>query len=244
MVRSMSEEQHVTEQIPAYALGSLDPEETRLIAGHIQDCDQCRAELSEYQEVVDSLPLAVAVAEPPSDLKEKVLRAVESDLARTAPAAEKTPWERLIALLRRPAPAWGLSLILLIVLITSNALLWQRVIGLGSAEADSLPVLTLIGTDNAVGATGRMVIGRDGMVGILVVDGLAPLDETHEYQLWLKQNGERVDGGVFSVSETGYGYLRVRSDYPLRIYSGFGVTVEPAGGSPGPTGEQVLNLDL
>jgi anti-sigma-K factor RskA len=61
---------------------------------------------------------------------------------------------------------------------------------------------------------------------------------------WLIENGQRTSGGVFSVSQEGYGSLRVSSPQPLSNYSAFGITVEPVGGSPGPTGNKVLGSPL
>jgi anti-sigma-K factor RskA len=49
---------------------------------------------------------------------------------------------------------------------------------------------------------------------------------------------------VFSVSKEGYGALTVAAEQPLNIYSALGITVEPRGGSPGPTGEKVMGGSL
>ncbi len=54
----------------------------------------------------------------------------------------------------------------------------------------------------------------------------------------------RTDAGVFSVNEEGYGKLHIDLPKGLSAYTGFGITIEPAGGSPAPTGEKVLGLDL
>jgi anti-sigma-K factor RskA len=62
--------------------------------------------------------------------------------------------------------------------------------------------------------------------------------------LWLIQDGQRTSGGVFSVSDEGYGSLWISSPEPLATYSAFGITIEPAGGSPGPTGDKVLGSPL
>ncbi len=89
-----------------------------------------------------------------------------------------------------------------------------------------------------------LVISRDGDHGTLVVDGLSALDPAQQYQLWLIRNGKRTSGGVFSVDQQGYGSLWVKSQAPLISYTSFGITIEPAGGSPGPTGKKVLGGDL
>jgi anti-sigma-K factor RskA len=58
--------------------------------------------------------------------------------------------------------------------------------------------------------------------------------------LWLINEGKRTSGGVFSVMDNGYGVLIVNSSKPLSTYQNFGITIEPFGGSSGPTGDKVL----
>ena len=86
-----------------------------------------------------------------------------------------------------------------------------------------------------------LVIGSDGDEGGLVVEDLPALDANHQYQLWLiDRDGQRTSGAVFSVDAEGYGTTMVTSPLPLTSYVAFGVTAEPIGGSPGPTGQKVL----
>ena len=94
--------------------------------------------------------------------------------------------------------------------------------------------------DAASAATGFVLISADGENGALVVDGLPPLGEDQEYQLWLVKNGERTSGAVFSTDENHYGGTRIRAPLSLLEYSAVGITAEPAGGSSHPTGQQVL----
>ena len=85
-----------------------------------------------------------------------------------------------------------------------------------------------------------IVMSLDGEYGTLVVDHLPNLEAERQYQLWLVRDGIRTSGGIFSVSEEGYASLIVSSPDPLDSYQAFGITIEPSGGSPGPTGERVL----
>lgn len=93
-------------------------------------------------------------------------------------------------------------------------------------------------------ASGVMVISQDGVSSTLVVDGLPALEAGKQYQLWLIRNGQSASDGVFSVAPDGYGMMVVQSSRPLTDYSSFGITIEPAGGSPGPTGKKVLGGKL
>jgi anti-sigma-K factor RskA len=60
----------------------------------------------------------------------------------------------------------------------------------------------------------------------------------------LIRDGQRTNGGVFSVNPDGYASLELYSPLPLIQYQAIGITIEPWGGSPGPTGPKVLGGDL
>ena len=92
--------------------------------------------------------------------------------------------------------------------------------------------------------SGYLMVFNDEKYGTLVVEHAPPLEPGKQYQLWLTKDGKRTDGGVFSVGKNGYGVLYVWAKEPLDSFSEFGVTIEPEGGSPGPTGEKVLGGDL
>jgi anti-sigma-K factor RskA len=94
--------------------------------------------------------------------------------------------------------------------------------------------------DTDSSATGFVLISADGEDGALVVDGLPPLSEDQQYQLWLFRDGERISGAVFSTDENSYGGTRIRAPRSLLEYSSVGITIEPFGGSLQPTGPRVL----
>ena len=105
----------------------------------------------------------------------------------------------------------------------------------------TMQTVSLLGTEAAPEAQALLVIGSDGDEGGLVVEDLPVLDHYHQYQLWLiDRDGQRTSGAVFSVDADGYGTATVGSPLLLTSYVAFGVTIEPAGGSPGPTGQKVL----
>jgi len=241
----MSADQHIDNLIAAYALDCLDEDEMIWVSRHLADCARCRAELSAYQQVVDQLPLAVQQRQPPSDLKGKLMEQVNRKDTDTGQESQDF-WHRFRGFLRQTAPVWSLaSLVVIVLLVASNLILWQQMRGIsGQSRADTMRVVALDHTQVAPGATGLIVMSLDGEHGTLVVDHLPRLSEENQYQLWLINNGERDSGGVFSVSKEGYGSVWVNSAQPLADYSAFGVTIEPAGGSPGPTGEKVLGGNL
>jgi anti-sigma-K factor RskA len=109
---------------------------------------------------------------------------------------------------------------------------------------ETYKLVSLSATENAPGAQGLIYVSHDGQFGTLIVEDLPSLGADSQYQLWLIREGKRTDGGVFSVGSDGYAAMVVRSPDPLGSYQAFGITVEPHGGSVGPTGNKVLGGTL
>jgi anti-sigma-K factor RskA len=232
---------HPFDLLPAYALGGLSAEEQRQVEDHLQSCPDCRAEVSLYRDTAGQLAYSLPQVQPPARLKAAIL-----DEARASQAAQPQPARRagLLDWLRQTGPAWALAAVVLLVgLAVSSLSAWNSAREFARARED-FRLIGLTHTDSAPQASGLMVISADGTAGSLIVDGLPPLGPDQQYQLWLLEGEQRTSGGVFSVDEQGYGALWVQSPKPLVSYSSFGITIEPAGGSPGPTGPRVLGGEL
>jgi anti-sigma-K factor RskA len=242
----MSIESHVADNLPAYALGILEEEEARSVAQHLARCVDCRQELISYQGLTERLALAGPSHDPPARIKQRVMRRVQPARAWPGPLPAGTWIQQVLGFFRRTAPAWGLAaLVLVIGLAVSNLWLWRQVDRTKQASLpDGMRSVTLTGSEAAPLATGALVLSDDGEYGTLVVDGLPPLDPEQAYQLWLIRDGVRTSGGVFTVNEEGYGALWVSAPESLDSYPAFGITIEPAGGSEGPTGERVMGGSL
>jgi anti-sigma factor RsiW len=231
---------HVLESLPAYALGSLDEEEARSVDAHLAGCYLCRQELSAFQEVADQLPLAVPDALPSADLKPRLIEHIQGlNVKQPVQSVGRRLPQRLV-------PVGALAgLVMILLLAFSNLLLWQR---LNNLEVLTGPLgmraIALQNTGVAPAASGFVVMGVDGLNGVLVVDKLPQLDATREYQIWLVRDATYSSGPVFSVDETGYRGVRLEAPDSLLLYSSVLITVEPVGGSPDPTGEQVLSGSL
>ena len=239
-------EEHVTDLLPAFALGCLDEDEARLVTAHLAACPVCSVELRSYQAVSEALPLAVPMAEPPPILKQRLMAQIQQ--ASAIPSQPQPGWwQRFNQGLRRTSPAWGLAgLVLVAALLASNLLLLQQVNRLTAATPPPVTgqIVAMQHTDAAPDATGLIALSKDGEYGTLMVDHLPPLGKDQQYQLWLVKDGKRTSGGVFSVNWDGYGSLWVNSPERLADYTAFGITIEPTGGSPGPTGAKVLGGTL
>lgn len=240
----MAADNHFFELLPAYALGSLDPDEHIVVSEHVQNCPVCAAELAAYQAVAAELALATTEILPLADLKHRLLARVQKQ-SSPSPSQFQVPWwQRWPNFSQRTVLAGGVaSFLLILVLIASNFLLWQRLTRLEMvAHSGGMRAIPLTGL--ASGAAGFVLIGADGQNGAFVVDALPTLQPNHQYQLWLLKNENRTSGAVFSVDEYGYGGGRIRAPKNLFEYSGCDVSVEPVGGSSEPTGEKVLAGDL
>jgi anti-sigma-K factor RskA len=239
-----SDATHVLELLPAYVLGSLDSDEASRVHEHLLSCWLCRNESNAFQAVVGQLSFSAPMAVPSPDLKERLMQRVHDARPREPERIrQRQPsrpfWERLL-------PVWGLaSLCLIVALAGSTFFLWQRVNHLEFMTAPGgMRAVPLTTPDESSPATGFVLISADGDAGALVVDGLPPLGESQQYQLWLIRNGQRTSGAVFSTDERSYGGTRIRAPGSLLEYSSVGITVEPAGGSPQPTGTDVLGGPL
>jgi anti-sigma factor RsiW len=237
----MPDQTHVLESLPAYALGSLDEAEARLVATHLAGCTVCRTELGAFQAVVEQL-LPAPDAAPPPDLKRRLMDRVRSLRPATVsrPRAARRPWRQ------RLGPVWGIaSLLLILALAAASLLLWQRVSRLEVLSGpQGMRAIALHSTEAAPQASGFVVISADGQNGLLVVDALPQLDPERQYQVWLIRDGQTTPGAAFSVDPSGYRGVRIVTPESLLTYSAIRITIEPVEGSALPTGEQVLDGSL
>lgn len=222
------------ELIPAYALGSLDADEAAAVAHHLERCSACRADLAAYRHVTDALALAAPLAAPSPALRRRLL----AQAAATRPAPATHPARRRPAAAPRlPAArrAWPVMAVVALAAVVLGGLLWA-VVG-NMARFDR--AVALLPAEAAPEASGELRFPRRGEAS-LEVWGLPPLPPGQQYQLWLVAGDARDSGAVFAVNESGWARVPVAAARPAADYDAFGITIEPAGGSPGPTGERVL----
>ncbi len=243
---SDSDHKSVLELIPAYALNSLDAEEQEMVRRHLPGCDICSSELASYESVVDFLALATANAETSPALKKELIHQIHEE--PSSPPSPSTPvrgWRQGISGAFRnllTGPRWRpVVLLFLFGLAVSNILLRQQ---LNTPDPNGWRWVRLTGSELAPEAGGIIYISADGRNGTLIVDQLPQLRSGQQYQLWMIQNGQRSSGAVFSVDSDGYRGIQIQSADPLQDFAAFGITAEPAGGSPGPTGDRLLGSNI
>lgn len=224
--------------LAAYALGSLDPDEQAALEEHLRDCPECQVILADYEQVVTAYPLTLPERQPPEGALDRLLERARAGQGQV-PVTPDVIDHRMRYLWAGFA---GLAALLLVMLGWN---IWLQI----NADSDSLVdssriaiVLPLTGTENAGDASGHLVMDEEWDECALVASGLPPLDADHDYQLWfVSADGSRKSGAVFHPNDAGQ--ISVDVDVPenWRDFEQVGITAEPAGGSPGPTGPAVLS---
>ncbi len=215
------------ELIPAYALGCLDKEDAYEVRQHLLVCAVCREELTTYESVVDSLGAAVPLVSEPAALKERLLDHLQEEAPSTPTITSRwlSWWKTVTA---RPAVAFAACAVFVVAVFIG----WQ-LIRSGPMQFVMTP------TEVAPQAAGVISLTAE-QEGILTITDLPPLAADRQYQLWLVYEGKHDTGAIFSVDAEGAATVLVNGQRPLTEYERFGITIEPAGGSEGPTGDRVL----
>lgn len=205
------------EELAAYALGALPPEEAAAVVAHLTGCPVCRETVARYRETATALAYAVPLRPPPPRLKARLMARVRRP--------QRGNWQWL---------GMGAALVVATLLLTLAA-----PVIFATRPSVAPRVIPLQGAEAAPDAEGYLIL-EDGQ-GLLVTKGLAVPPEGQVYQVWFVDPAERrVSGGTFRTLPRPYGVytVTVPSNFPL--YVRIGVTIEPEGGSPRPTGPQVL----
>ena len=242
------------ENLAAYALGALDADEIRALETHLKDCQDCQAELVDYQSVTTGLLESVPPQTPPPDLRRKLAAQLPSQQARTP---------NLFAnILARFSLGQAAIALVVVVLLGLNIFSSVQILDLQqqqtalterlSNEQVAIAMLAYPDTQaltisaDVQNLTGSMLVDEEKNTAVLVLWNLPELKSGKTYQAWLiDADGNRISGGLFApVAEGGYTTATIWSPVPIGEFDGLGVTVEPAGGSEGPTGPRVLAVDL
>lgn len=236
-----------------YSLGTLDAEARKMVEEHLSGCPDCQRELQAYYQVKRGLLMSTPAADPPRNLRRRLVR-------ETTPGRDQAPWwEKMQA---SWAPAFQAALaVAVVLLVVVNIGLVREVRKLSRAQRwtqeqyqasqTTMALMTYYDTKvvelRSAGVYGTLVFEPDRDLGVLNVRGLAAAPQDKVYQIWLIEPDQtRISGGTFTIHDPSAVYVShiIRSPKAFEAYSAIGVTIEPAGGSPGPTGPKVLGTDL
>ncbi|WP_410640384.1 anti-sigma factor domain-containing protein [Amycolatopsis sp. lyj-346] len=220
----------------AYALDAVSDVDRAGFEHHLGECAACRQEVAELRATGARLAVADAVDPPPS-LKLLVL----ADVARTRQLPPKVPVVRRLS----RAKTWQVRFALF---GAAAAAVVAVAVGLQTTTAPPGPADSVLAAPDAsaIQGVGRgnatLVVSRGRNQAVLLASGLPDLDAAHAYQVWLIGPDGAHSAGLMQPESPG----RMRpmlADLPAGV-DRIGITVEPAGGSPGPTTPAVARIDL
>ena len=184
---------HVLDDLEAYALGALDQADAQRIAAHLATCGSCRTEAAALAEVVGTLPDAVVLREPRAALRERVLGAARADL-QPATAGDRRRWSLGSIRLSRIALAGLTAAVLVLGAIDVDA--YRRLSGTTgerneySAIVESLRqgarVWYMAGKDDFAGSGGTLFDPRaDGKQPFVLFHDLPAIPQGKVLTIWL-----------------------------------------------------------
>lgn len=210
------------DELAAYLLGALDAGEIAALEQHLAGCEECRDELERLRPVVQALPESVERVEPAAALRTRVMSEVRADAAQARP--------RRRPILLRPAVGVA-ALILIAAAVTAFTL---------GGDSDSGRDATTVVAGKPPGVTARMV--SEGDAGTLHLANLRDLPPGEGLQAWV-QRGEQVErsGPLFTPDRDGTATTVIADMAGVNTVM---VTAEPRGGSPVPTSEPLVSIDV
>jgi anti-sigma-K factor RskA len=224
----------------AYVLGALEHSELESYREHLRMCAQCRSEVGELQGVVDELPASAPPALAGEPLRERILATVraEAELLSAAGHEADRPVRQRRGWYRRNDFVLGIGA----AAAAGVAALVAVLIAVGSSSHGKLTVTPGKGVGSA--QTAQVSLRRRDGHSELVVTHMPQPALGRIYEVWLS-NGvakPRPVDALFSVTSTGSGSVGVPSN--LRGVKQILVTSEPAGGSPHPTTQPLIEVEL
>jgi len=219
-----------------YALDALEPVDRHRFEGYLADHPEAVDEVTGFREAASALS-SVTATEPGPALRASVM----DEIARTR---QDAPIVVLDA--RRPGGTRTRWLAAVAAALIVVAALGGYALGTGGPSPQSTELADVITASDGqvVELTGT---GGDLLVAfspsraraVVVASGLAPVASDRTYEIWALEGSGATSAGRFRPD--GDGSVEVvldegdLGDVDLSSVEGFGVTVEPAGGSPGPT---------
>lgn len=252
--------------LPEYLLGQVSPEDREELESHLRGCEGCREEVRALGEVLTRLAQGVPQVSPPPGLWERLRREAGAPprRRRVVPAWPALAAGILLGLAGVVVGGVGwvqgraqlarverrLAAVELSLQEAQRRVEWLAQVAHAqmvstymavTGEAKPMPVRA---AEGASPVWGMLVIHPEGRMAVLMVEGLASPGPGRVYQVWLVRDGRRESGGTFLPNEAGWAEVLLEPPRPLWNYHRIGVTVEPEGGSPSPTGPPVLVITL
>ncbi len=228
------------EDVGAYLLGALSPDEVASFERAMETDPALRAEVEHLRVAADALPASPIQIMVPPDLKGRIMAVVESEaqlLRAAGPAADRPPSpvrprRRAVAVLR---PGWW-SLRPGVAALASMAVLAVGIVGgVVASGGDSTKQVA------AIHGHAKLIVRSDGH-STLTATKLDPTGPNSVYQVWLQSGSDKPEptNALFGARKDGTASVDVPGD--LAAVDKVLVTREPAGGSESPTTAPIIEL--
>ena len=232
------------ELIPIYALGALSDSERELVEALLAVDAEAQNLLQQYEQVTPTLSLSATERPAPPELKSKLLQTIRTE---NITSAEPSPPPTNISVLRQRLVALAAVFALLVgaigyILLQDNPTpegLYQQIVAVDTSQR--LPIVSTF--SDAI--MGDLVISNDGSQAVIRVEDLPALQADQSFQLWLIDDAGAVSGGVYQFESVDTQYIELPLERSAFSYNAFGVSLEPAEGSPfddAPSGPQVFAI--
>jgi anti-sigma-K factor RskA len=242
----MSEHDNFYDDIPAFMLGVLDPEEARELERHAEDCDRCKHEVRWLTPAVRALPETVNTQIPPPQLRARLMAEVRADVAELAgPERAAAPERRGLGAWLRGLNVGGLTYKPLagaaaVVLIVA-AFAGYEVGNNGGGGGTPSPQVSQVGPQKEPSGITATVV-RNGDRGSIKLTGVETLPKGRVLEAWV-QRGEEIKAvpALFVPDGRGNATTQIRNlDGVEKVL----VTREPAGGTKSPTSTPIAAVAL
>ncbi|MER6816355.1 anti-sigma factor [Spirillospora sp. NPDC000708] len=224
-----------------YALDALTDTERRRFERHLSSCTACAEEAAGLRETTTRLALAAA-HRPPAELRGRVM----AEIARTRQSPP--PLTRRLPSPRTGALPWLAAAACLVLALLGGGAAWRFQRSADHAQALNRQVSAVMTASDAhtsttrspAGATVTVVSSRSLGKAVVTASRLPHLPSARTYQMWWLGPTAPRSAGTLDLS----GKTRPIVTAGLGEAQRFGVTVEPAGGSPQPTSAPIITLAL
>jgi len=221
------------DDVAPWLLGALAEQERTEFERHLAACGRCREEVAALRPAVEALPLAAPPVDPPPELRDRIMREVESEAQLLEAAGDEA--DRPPARERRRRPLFG-SLRPALVGAFAAVVLAVGVGGYLIGNAGSGGGAHVVAA-KVTFPTAQASVRTEGDQASLQLANMPAPPPGRVYQVWLKRNGQnpRPTRALFVVRS---GSVNIPggtqgADQVL-------VTAEPPGGSLAPTSTPVI----
>jgi anti-sigma-K factor RskA len=251
----------------AYALGILTDDERLTLENHLRECQACAAEVRESIEATSALAVGVTQIDPPASLRSRVLAAATGGDSIQSATERRRSFSALPYWLSAAASLAALALGLYALNLRTRVQDLETRLRVATAASDTMKKQLISLSAEAREAQQRFAILAARDVRRIDLGGVPPaasasaqafwsptqgvfLDGTNlpalpagrVYQLWMISPEQPAPLGIALLTPDAGGRVSTITPNPAGItrVAAFAVTLEPAGGSPAPTGDKVL----